>query len=60
MKILILCLPGIGDALMTTPMIRILKKEKPNAQIDVACMFGGVQYVFKNNKYVNQQQCRNY
>src|SRR3989344_3920006 len=54
MKILILCLPGIGDALMVTPMIRILKKEMPKTQIDVACMFEGERYVFKNNKYVNK------
>lgn len=53
MKILVLCLPGIGDALMATPMIRVLKKEFPEAQIEVACMFEGVKYVFKNNPHVD-------
>lgn len=53
MKILVLCLPGIGDALMATPMVRVLKKEFPKAEIDIACMFEGVRYVFKNNPYIN-------
>lgn len=53
MKILILCLPGIGDALMATPMIKVLRSEMPEVQIDVACMFEGVRYVFKNNPYIN-------
>lgn len=52
MRILVLCLPGIGDALMATPMIKILKTEMPEATIDVACMFHEVNYVFKNNKNV--------
>ncbi|TSC88398.1 MAG: heptosyltransferase II [Microgenomates group bacterium Gr01-1014_16] len=54
MKILVLCLPAIGDGLMITPMIRVLRKRFPNAEIDVACMMGGVQYVFKNNPYISQ------
>jgi heptosyltransferase-2 len=54
MKILIFCLPGIGDALMATPLIKLLKKNFPAAQIDIACMFSGVEYVFKNNPNVSQ------
>lgn len=50
-KILVLCLPGIGDALMTTPMVRLLRKKFPKAKIDVACMFEGIRYVYKNNPY---------
>lgn len=53
MKIAVLLLPGIGDSLMATPMIRTLRKNFPKAQIDVLCMFKTVQYVFKNNKYVD-------
>jgi len=53
MKILIVCLPGIGDALMATTMIRLLKQKNPDAQIDVACMFGAVEYIFKNNPDIN-------
>lgn len=54
MKILILCLPGIGDALMATPTIKLLKRKYPRSKIDVLCMFKGVEYVFKNNPYVNK------
>lgn len=53
MKVLVLCLPGIGDALMATPMIRILKQELPDTEIDIACMFEGVRYIFKNNPHVH-------
>lgn len=53
MKIAVLLLPGIGDSLMATPMIRVLKKNFPKAQLDVLCMFKTVQYVFKNNKNVD-------
>ncbi|MEI6396859.1 MAG: glycosyltransferase family 9 protein [Candidatus Taylorbacteria bacterium] len=53
MKILVLCLPGIGDALMATPMIKSLRQNNPEAIIDVVCMFGAVEYVFKSNPNVN-------
>lgn len=52
MKILIFCLPGIGDALMATPMIRLLKEQIPKATIEMATMFDTVAYIFKNNKAV--------
>ena len=54
LKILIFCLPGIGDALMATPMVKLLKEKNPQAKIDIACMFNGVEYVFKNSPYVNR------
>lgn len=53
MKILILCLPGIGDALMATPMVKALRQSYPKAQIDILCMFEGVRYVYKNNPYID-------
>lgn len=54
MRILIFCLPGIGDALMATPMIRLLKNEMPGTAIDVATMFGTVSYLFKNNSAIDK------
>lgn len=53
MKIAVLCLPGIGDSLMATPMIRLLRKKFPKAQIDLICMFSGVAYCFRNNKNID-------
>src|SRR5581483_9269201 len=53
MKILVLCLPGIGDSLMATPMIKALRKKFPKATIDVLCMFRSVEYVLKNNPNID-------
>lgn len=53
MKILVFCLPAIGDSLMVSPMISLLKKKYPDATIDIACMFEGVKYIFKNNPDIN-------
>ncbi len=54
MRILVLCLPGIGDALMATPMIRVLKAQKPNATIDAACMSGGILAVMQRDPDVTK------
>ncbi len=54
MKILIIALSGIGDALMFTPALKLLKKELPQSQIDVLVMFAGAKEVFANNPNVNQ------
>ena len=39
MKILILALSGIGDALMFTPALKLLRQSLPSAQIDALVMF---------------------
>ncbi len=54
MKILIIALSGIGDALMFTPALKLLKQELPQSQIDVLVMFSGAKEVFANNPNVNQ------
>ena len=54
MKILILALSGIGDALMFTPALRLLKQELPQSEIDVMVMFGGAKDIFKNNPNINK------
>jgi heptosyltransferase-2 len=46
MKILVIALSGIGDALMFTPSLDKLKAEFPNSEIDVLAMFGGVRDIF--------------
>ena len=48
MKILINALSGIGDALMFTPALSILKKELPNSQIDSLVMFKGVKDLYES------------
>ena len=42
MKILVLALSGIGDALMFTPTLDKIKAEYPSSEIDVLVMFKGV------------------
>lgn len=49
MKILILALSGIGDALMFTPALSVLKKQLPEAQIDALVMFKGVRDMYSRN-----------
>jgi ADP-heptose:LPS heptosyltransferase len=53
MRIAVFCLPGIGDGLMATPMIDLLRKKMPDSKIDVITMFEGIKYVFKNNSCVD-------
>jgi ADP-heptose:LPS heptosyltransferase len=53
MKILILALSGIGDALMFTPALRLMRKALPDAQIDALVMFGGVKDIYERNPDLN-------
>ena len=53
MNILILALSGIGDALMFTPALRLLRDSLPDAQIDALVMFKGVNDMFLRNKDIN-------
>lgn len=46
MKIIILALSGIGDALMFTPAIRELRQIYPNARIDAVVMYSGVKDIY--------------
>ena len=54
MRILINALSGIGDALMFTPSLALLKKHSPESIIDIAVMFKPVEDLFKNNPYVDK------
>jgi heptosyltransferase II len=49
MKILIMALSGIGDALMFSPALRLLRQKYPEATIDLLAMFRGVADIYKNN-----------
>lgn len=48
MKILIIALSGIGDALMFTPALVKLKEKTPNAEIEALVMFKGVKNIYEN------------
>ncbi len=53
MKILILALAGIGDALMFTPALKLLRQSNPAAQIDALVMFKGTKEIYENNTDLN-------
>ncbi len=54
MKILIIALSGIGDALMFSPSISLIRKNFPDAEIDLLCMFKGVKDIYEFNPKINQ------
>lgn len=54
MKILINALSGIGDALMFTPALALLKMKLPDAQIDALVMYKGVRDMYARNPNLNK------
>ncbi|MCX7833521.1 MAG: glycosyltransferase family 9 protein [Ignavibacteria bacterium] len=54
MKILINALSGIGDALMFTPALRILKDRNTDLQVDLLAMFESVKQIFTYNPLINE------
>ena len=54
MKILILALSGIGDALMFTPALKLLRSTLPGAEIDALVMFKGVKDIYDRNACLNK------
>lgn len=46
MKILILALSGIGDALMFTPAAKVIREKLPGVQMDAVVMFPGVKNIY--------------
>jgi heptosyltransferase II len=48
MKILVIALSGIGDALMFTPSLVKLKEDFPDSEIDALVMFKGVSDIYNN------------
>lgn len=53
MKIIILALSGIGDALMFTPAIRELRRIYPNAKIDAVVMYSGVKDIYSRLNWLD-------
>ncbi len=52
-RILIIALPGIGDALLSTPMVRLLREAKPEAELHVLVMFKATKELFSCNAAVD-------
>jgi ADP-heptose:LPS heptosyltransferase len=52
-KILVISLAGIGDALLATPLIRELHANFPGAQIDVLVLWSGAKDLLENNPHLN-------
>ena len=53
MRILILALSGIGDALMFTPALKLMRKTLPMAEINALVMFKGVLDIYERNNDLN-------
>lgn len=54
MKILVLALAGIGDALMFTPALKLLRQSLPSAEIDALVMFNGTKEIYETNPTFNK------
>ena len=54
MKILIIALSGIGDALIFTPALKLIRKAMPDAKIDVLTMINGVKDIYSRNPNINK------
>lgn len=53
MKILVIALSGIGDALLFTPALQRLRQASPNSKIDLLVMFKGVKDIYEKLPQVN-------
>ncbi len=53
MKILIIALSGIGDALMFTPALKLLRSAYPDAVIDAFVMFRSAKDMYERNPDLN-------
>ena len=54
MKILVIALSGIGDALMFTPALKFLRQSYPSAEIDTLVMYKGAEEILSANKNLNK------
>ena len=60
MKILIIALSGIGDALMFTPSILKLKEDIPDCELDALVMFSGVKEIYESIPQIGKVHFHNF
>lgn len=53
-RILVFCLPGIGDALLFTPAFRAIKDALPDAHVTALVMFRGTAQILERNPHVDE------
>src|ERR1700733_7193369 len=53
-KILLLAFPGIGDALLATPMIELLRRAKPDAEIHAFVMFSSTREMYEADPFIDK------
>jgi ADP-heptose:LPS heptosyltransferase len=58
-KILVIAMAGIGDALIATPLIRELRANFPDATIDALAMWTGSKDLLENNPHLNRVHQKN-
>lgn len=54
MKILVIAMAGIGDALIATPLIHELRANFPDATIDALILWNGSKDLLENNPHLNR------
>ncbi len=59
MKILIISMAGIGDALLATPLIHELRVNFPGATIDALALWAGSKDLLENNPHLNRVHQKN-
>jgi len=59
MRILVISLAGIGDTLISTPLIHELRANFPDAKIDALGLWAGSKDILEGNPYLNAVHQRN-
>src|SRR5712672_3537423 len=60
MKILVISLAGIGDTLLATPLIHLLREQCPEAVIDLLAMYPGSAELLAGNPRINRIHQHNF
>ncbi len=58
-KILVISMAGIGDTILATPLIRELRANFPDAQIDALVLWSGSMHILDRSPHLNQVYQRN-